>query len=646
MKLPSPLSKKSASSNLKLMSYSSGEILYEFPLNQKKLLIGSADHADLSLKSGHISHYHAFLILDQEGGTVVDLASDNGTYLNGERVDRSFFSSGDKLRFGDIEFNVEELIDKTEAFIDHDEKVQQLDESKIKERLPELPPLPGLTVIDGEYCDIVFDEDHFKPVYDVPVNEADLAPENYIDQEQKDEEVHKIKRENKDRALEVIILTNGVILSVDYYSTNKSNVYASSLCPKKNTLHIPGLQTEDDIPFIKARKNKLHIHALPGLQCFDIKKNKEVPLTDGQSHVFENDDFISFNRGTIQVMIRQVQAPAHLRGTPFFGRDREAKKQMLKVFAGVMSVALLLLLVDVSITPPEKEIAVIYREAIKAPEPSDERSSETVSEIDTQTGVKPTEQSEEAPRMAQQEAAQQERQEPAPPTPAQAEAAPAQPTETPVAEAAPPAPQTEAVQETQAYQFQMRTNMANMVNTNRPTPTNVQAPSRNPAAVQGLQASADSSASDLRANTSGAIGSLGQDFAGDYDTSAGAQGLASKRGIDTTYIDPKTVVLGSMDPELLRRILQEYLPQFRHCYQQELERQGDLLQGIVDMNFRIERDGRASRVDIKMKNSSFSERGVNCMAGVLRIIDFPKPKGGGVVDVRQPLNFSSTRARL
>ena len=100
-----------------------------------------------------------------------------------------------------------------------------------------------------------------------------------------------------------------------------------------------------------------------------------------------------------------------------------------------------------------------------------------------------------------------------------------------------------------------------------------------------------------------------------------------------------------MDPELLRKILAEYLPQFRHCYQQELQKQEDV-EGVLDMNFRIGKDGKVSKINIKAKDSRFSGGGVNCMASVLRLIDFPKPKGGGIVDVRQPLNFFSERAKI
>jgi outer membrane biosynthesis protein TonB len=644
MKMPLSIQKKARKAQMKLIAYSAGTIFIEKALNQKKLLVGSSEHADIRIENAKISHYHAFLLIDDNGATLIDLASENGCYINGERSDKAFFSIGDTVSFGDIEFHVQDLHDsESSPVIDHDIHCEKIDENLLREKQPELPPLPGLVVIDGEYCDIVFDDEQFKPLETLPLNTLDLNLSSYINPEDKDEEVVPIARVSKAKALEVIVMTNGVILSVDYFSSQKAQAYASPVHHTKKAIHVPALEGVDNIPFLTASKGVVTIKGLPGFTCSNLKDKIQLPIGSGQSYTFKPQDILSFNLGTLQIMIREVDSPASLRLAPFFGRERAAKVQMTKVFSALMSFALLLLLVDLSVDPPEKEIAIIYREAIKAPEPSTEKASEEVAKIDTDTGVKQTEQSEEAPRMAKQ--AQPT------PKPAQSKPQPAQPTPpTPeVAQAQPAASQpvqAEVQTETKTYQFQMRSQMANLINNDRPNPTEVQNPSRAVAAVQGFQAKANAQAGDLAADTSGAIGSLGQDFAGDYDSSAGTKGLASKKGIDTTYIDPKTVVLGSMDPELLRRILQEYLPQFRHCYQQELERQGDLLQGVVDMNFRIEPDGKVSRVNIRTKNAAFSERGVQCMSGVLRIIDFPKPKGGGVVDVRQPLNFSSSRARL
>lgn len=139
---------------------------------------------------------------------------------------------------------------------------------------------------------------------------------------------------------------------------------------------------------------------------------------------------------------------------------------------------------------------------------------------------------------------------------------------------------------------------------------------------------------------------LGKDAVGNYDRSTTTRGLANKKGIDTAFVQADTVVMGSIEPEVLRKILQEYLPQFKFCYQQELQEHSEKIKGIVDLNFRIEGDGKVSTVNIKTAQAQFSPKGISCMANILRIIDFPKPKGGGLVDVRQPLNFFSESTKI
>lgn len=145
-------------------------------------------------------------------------------------------------------------------------------------------------------------------------------------------------------------------------------------------------------------------------------------------------------------------------------------------------------------------------------------------------------------------------------------------------------------------------------------------------------------------NGSGHLG--GKDAVGNYDRSTTTKGLANKKGIDTAFVQADTVVLGSIDPEILRKILGEYLAQFKFCYQQELQEQSEKIKGIVDLNFRIEGDGKVSKVNIKSAQTKFSDRGISCMSNILKMIDFPKPKGGGLVDVRQPLNFFSESTKI
>lgn len=49
--------------------------------------IGRADDCDVVLSSGRCSRYHARLVVDAQGATLEDLASANGTFVNGVRVD-------------------------------------------------------------------------------------------------------------------------------------------------------------------------------------------------------------------------------------------------------------------------------------------------------------------------------------------------------------------------------------------------------------------------------------------------------------------------------------------------------------------------------------------------------------------------------
>ena len=86
------------------------------------------------------------------------------------------------------------------------------------------------------------------------------------------------------------------------------------------------------------------------------------------------------------------------------------------------------------------------------------------------------------------------------------------------------------------------------------------------------------------------------------------------------------------------------MPQFRHCYQQELLR-NDKVEGVINLKFRIIAQGRTKNIVVEGKRAQFSSQGEQCMRKVLSLIDeFPHPKGGGVVDVKQPLNFTSSRA--
>jgi hypothetical protein len=103
---------------------------------------------------------------------------------------------------------------------------------------------------------------------------------------------------------------------------------------------------------------------------------------------------------------------------------------------------------------------------------------------------------------------------------------------------------------------------------------------------------------------------------------------------------PEKIAVHSIDPMVIRKILKDHIPQFRYCYQNELNTSMNQvnLKGAVGMKFFIEADGKVSNSEIK-SNDLTLERVHKCMESILVEIQFPAPKGGGTVEVNQPFNL-------
>ena len=576
-------------------------------IDKKKILIGSSDKCDFKLNDKSVSSMHAFLCLKGEGFMVKDLYSEGGVYVNGRRVEEASVFPGDTLTIGTLSFAIEGLEENVPVF--------NADEAIVAIETPtsvELPPRPGLIFIDGEYCDIEFDDSNFKPLTEIPKISVNGE---FIDLEQT-QEVLDIGYAIKDKRLEIISYVNGLMMDVSYLSL-KNGEYSFNSEKKKKT----------DILF----------HTLNNTKIFSIQ-NGELkfyaseavsPSTDWDK--INLNDTVFFSHGTEQVSFRLVDHTTGWRGIPAFYRDREFFKQGGKVFASVFLPMLILLFITIPKQDEFKEeIAVVYKlpEKVVKPQESQEKSELTAEQLTSKTentGHKETEQPNQKVEFAAASQNKKVQAKAAAPTPAAA--APVQ--TTPV----------KAYEFKSSVAFNSLVGDAPKVNTNGSTAKGaVKDTTFNSGTSDNgqLVAGADIGVSKFN----------GSDKSGSGSGSYGSRGLASKSGFDSSYLEPKTVVLGSMDPELLRKILREYIPQFRHCYQQELIGNSDKIKGVIDLNFTISAGGKVSKYAIKVKDAQFSKKGVGCMGQVLSLIEFPKPKGGGVVDVRQPLNFFSETEKI
>src|SRR5690606_3723291 len=227
----------------------------------------------------------------------------------------------------------------------------------------------GLVVMDAEYCGITFGVSQFSAVRFKDILASAVNAKAYVDiaDEDLDED---IVIELDDQSLEVMILANGVILATEYRPLTQKQFYLSGKNTKDSVL-FSVLEADQKIPFARLGGS--------GVEFMEIEGFEKV--VDGE--------VVSWNFRTLQVISRVVATPPHLKTAPLFGRDKEFWKESSKIFGALMGVMLLLLLVDTSVEPPEeKQVAVIYRKAVKSKDVSQTKTAENPNKVDKDEGVK------------------------------------------------------------------------------------------------------------------------------------------------------------------------------------------------------------------------------------------------------------------
>ena len=78
-------------------------------VNGTSKTVGRAPAADFKLDAALVSRVHCRITADHEALNVEDLASTNGTFVNGRRVDTHQLLNGDRLKIGRVELTVEQV---------------------------------------------------------------------------------------------------------------------------------------------------------------------------------------------------------------------------------------------------------------------------------------------------------------------------------------------------------------------------------------------------------------------------------------------------------------------------------------------------------------------------------------------------------
>ena len=132
----------------------------------------------------------------------------------------------------------------------------------------------------------------------------------------------------------------------------------------------------------------------------------------------------------------------------------------------------------------------------------------------------------------------------------------------------------------------------------------------------------------------GAIGTHGRGGgSGAYGNGVG--GLGGKKDVDIGISNDNAVVMGSLDKELIRQVIHRNRQQIQYCYEMQLTRFPNLA-GKVAISFVIGAEGTVQMSKVASSNMNNPEL-EQCVASRFKSWLFPKPKGGGIVQVTYPI---------
>jgi pSer/pThr/pTyr-binding forkhead associated (FHA) protein len=101
----------------------------------------------------------------------------------------------------------------------------------------------------------------------------------------------------------------------------------------------------------------------------------------------------------------------------------------------------------------------------------------------------------------------------------------------------------------------------------------------------------------------------------------------------------EAIVLGAIDADAVERALLAHKDEFRLCYEREINAENPKLAGRIGTTFVIGAAGRVNQAAVE-STSLKSPPIERCVLGVIKRIQFPIPRGGGVVQVTYPFKFN------
>jgi len=634
-------------------------------LGPGRYLVGRTESCDIIIPTQVISSVHAVIEVTPNIIKVFDMNSKNGSFVDGKKIVTQEVLVGQSVSFGNIEFKLQIYGQNP----DLPPVLDSLDPISGQSSLQQSTPPKNISLPEQTPTEVKEDDLPYI-VYPLAMDPKSDYSE-YIFEDTA--ELYPIfKYELNKQAFEVIILHSDKVYSVDYLP-EKNGVYKIAGLKNKNTeIEFPYLAKSESVPFIEVQKGNCVISQLHNYKLLHLTDKEVVEKNTGTVNLQDN-DIVKLINGDLEIYIRKVSSPPIVKAAPFFRRDKELWKYLIYIFLFItlFFVGINFLEVDEKLEDekdPERIATILYKQKLVINKNRTVESTEK-KPVEKQTAPKKEVVEKSEPKKTQATSQKSNsKSNVRTPNPGATKAEKTQKVKIakdPIKKSNNPPTKTAAASKANSNN---KPNQARRSNTAAKTQghldvyksfdfkssvSNLMAKS---GGLTGAKTAASSSDSISNASISGGvatniqkassgtqIGSLTGSTIGKLAESKGTEGLSAKSGVYTAGIPSETIVLGSMDPDVIRRILRDNIPFFRSCYQKELDtRSGSDVSGTIKLVFTIGASGHVSRAGVDGQTRlPGSVKG--CVINVLRGIKFPQPMGGGTVDVKQPFNFLPKR---
>ncbi len=641
-------------------------------ITKGRFLIGRSESCDVVVDNDSISAVHAVLEVFDEHARIYDMNSTNGTWINGKKVVTGELRPGDSFALADVALSL--LAYRPDQDLPPVLDTLEPAHGKASVSVPPLPqgeakaPPKAPSVSPGDVPYVVY------PLASDPRAEAS----EYIFEDV--ETLYPIfKYEPSKQAVEVIVLFRDRVFSVDYLPENGQYGLAG-FGANATELEFPYLGRNERIPFIDSRGTEVSVHKISGFDILHLSENQPKAVNQGGGMVeLRHQDILRFHSGLLQIFVRRVDAPPQVAAAPLLRRDPVLRFWLFVCFLATLTFSLATFLItfdeekkeeELKELAPERVATILYRQKLVVSKEKAVAKTPNTPKVAQKAPPKPIQEDKPAEkppevkpkvRNSDRDTNQQQGSKTAketrpvrkgnPNSNVQAEGrigGPAAGPKTGEIKVGSSKSAFQGVKASGPVEVYKSADFSSSVSsimakggTLASSSVGVKAAGSGGSNTfgDGVATGTGSGSSLQKAAVANSMGSLTGAADGVIGReSKGAEGLSSKTTIFTAGIPAETVVLGSMDPDVIRRILMDNLPKFRYCYQSELERAGREVQGVIKLNFVIGASGHVAQAGVE-DATNLPATVKRCVVNVLRGIQFPEPMGGGTVEVKQPMNF-------